>query len=69
MTIFSKVNQTFDRYLINKNIYSIQLSFKQFYQALKYHCKEWIYSYGQHLYLKMSKLRIFSVFKMDFDPC
>jgi len=54
MTIFSKVHQTFDRYLINKNIYSIQLSFKQFYQALKYHCKEWIYSYGQHLYQTMS---------------
>jgi hypothetical protein len=54
MTIFSKVNQTFDHYSIKKNIYSIQLLFQQFYQALKYHCKEWIYSYGQYLYLKMS---------------
>ncbi len=54
MRVFSKVDQTFDRYLINKNIYSIQLSFKQFYQALKYHCKEWIHHYGQHLYIKMS---------------
>jgi dynein heavy chain len=54
MTVFSKVDQTFDRYPIDKNIYSIQLSFKQFYQALKYHCKEWIHSYGQHLYLSMS---------------
>jgi dynein heavy chain len=54
MNIFSKINQTFDLYLPTKNIYSIQLLFKQFYQALKYHCKEWIYSYGQYLYLKMS---------------
>ncbi|CAF4848331.1 unnamed protein product, partial [Rotaria sp. Silwood2] len=42
MKIFSKINQTFDYYLINKNIYSIELCFKQFHQALKYHCKEWI---------------------------
>lgn len=54
MTVFSKVNQTFDRYSINKNIYSIQLSFKQFYQALKYHSNEWIHSYGQYLYKEMS---------------
>jgi dynein heavy chain len=54
MRVFSKVDQTFDHYLINKNIYSIQLSFKQFYQALKYHSKEWIHHYGQHLYVKMS---------------
>jgi len=54
MKVFSKFNQTFNRYLINKNIYSIQLSFKQFYQALKYHSKEWIHHYGQHLYIKMS---------------
>jgi dynein heavy chain len=54
MTIFSQVNQTFDRYPMTKTIYSIELSFKQFYQALKYHCQEWIHSYGQYLYLSMS---------------
>jgi dynein heavy chain len=54
MTVFSKVDQTFDQYLINKNIYSIQLSLKQFHQALKYHCKEWIHHYGYHLHIKMS---------------
>ncbi|CAF1059416.1 unnamed protein product [Adineta steineri] len=55
MTIFSKFDQSFDQFIVNKNIYSIQLSFKQFHQALKYHCKDWIYHYGQHLYIKMSK--------------
>ncbi|CAF3532575.1 unnamed protein product, partial [Rotaria sp. Silwood2] len=54
MNIFSKINQAFDYYLINENIYSIELCFKQFHQALKYHCKEWINHYGQHLYNKMS---------------
>jgi dynein heavy chain len=54
MNVFSKVDETFDRYPITKTIYSIQLSFKQFYQALKHHCKDWIHSYGQHLYLSMS---------------
>ncbi|CAF4934351.1 unnamed protein product, partial [Rotaria magnacalcarata] len=54
MTVFSKINQTFDRFLINKNIYSLELCFKQFHQALKHHCKEWIHHYGQHLYLNMS---------------
>ncbi|CAF0941568.1 unnamed protein product [Rotaria sordida] len=54
MTIFSKINQTFNYYLINKNIYSIELCFKQFHQALKYHCKEWINYYGQNLYNKIS---------------
>ncbi|CAF4186299.1 unnamed protein product [Rotaria sp. Silwood2] len=44
MKFFSKINQTFDYYSINKNIYSIELCFKQFHQALKYHCKEWINS-------------------------
>ncbi|UJR10037.1 hypothetical protein I4U23_014260 [Adineta vaga] len=54
MSIFSKVNQTFDRYLQNQNLYSIQVTLKQFYQALKYHCQDWIHHYGQHLYIKMS---------------
>ena len=54
MSIFSEVDQTFDRYLIDKNIYSLQVSFKQFHQALKYHCKEWVHHYGQQLYTKMS---------------
>jgi hypothetical protein len=54
MSIFSSANEIFDRCLHNKNLYSIQLSFKQFHQALKYHCKDWIHHYGQHLYIKMS---------------
>ena len=54
MSVFSKINQTFDRHFINKNIHSIELSFKQFHQALNYHCNEWIHHYGQHLYIKMS---------------
>ncbi|CAF2929843.1 unnamed protein product [Rotaria sp. Silwood2] len=32
VTVFSKIDQTFDRYLRTKNIYSIELSFKQFHQ-------------------------------------
>jgi len=54
MSIFSSANEIFDRCLHNKNLYSIQLSFKQFHQALNYHCKDWIHHYGQHLYIKMS---------------
>lgn len=54
MTVFSRLSQTFDHHPLHRSISSIQLSFKQFYQALKYHAKEWIATYGQHLYLKMS---------------
>ncbi|CAF4727998.1 unnamed protein product, partial [Rotaria sp. Silwood2] len=50
---------------IFSNIYSIELCFKQFHQALTYHCKEWINHYGQHLYNKMSnKLKEIDKFDM-----
>ncbi|CAF0910630.1 unnamed protein product [Adineta ricciae] len=54
MSMFSKVDRVFDHHLHNQNLYCIQLSLKQFYQALKYHCQDWIHHYGQHLYTKMS---------------
>ena len=54
MGIFFKLCQTFDSYPEFENIHSIRLSFKQFYQALKYHSNQWIHIYGQHLYSKCS---------------
>ena len=54
MSVFSRLSQTFNHHPSHRLISSIQLSFKQFYQALKYHAKEWIDAYGHHLYLKMS---------------
>ena len=54
MTVFFRLSETFDHHPLHRSIGSIQLSFKQFYRALKYHAKEWIDAYGQHLYTKIS---------------
>ncbi|CAF1262776.1 unnamed protein product, partial [Didymodactylos carnosus] len=56
MSIFSKIDQKLDRHLVNKNIYCIELSFKQFRQGLQQHCNDWIKLYGQRLYAKVSQM-------------
>ena len=55
MAAFLKISHTLDRSPSENSIYSVELSLKQFYQGLKYHCQEWIAHYGQHLYSKISQ--------------
>lgn len=54
MNIFSKVNQIFNDSSDYENLYSLRLSLKQFNQALKFHCQDWIHHYGQYFYIKIS---------------
>ena len=55
MAAFLKISQTLDRSPNEKPIYSVELSLKQFYQGLRYHCQEWIAHYGQQLYSRVSQ--------------
>ena len=54
MKVFSRLDHIFDRALPTENLYSVQLSFKELYQALRHHCQEWLQHYGQHLHRKTS---------------